>query len=70
MALIHKDDLIAEMLVDTDLSITEIASAVGYSSPANIAKYFRKEKKIGKLSFYLLFYLSIRTKEIHFFISC
>ena len=37
-------DQVARLLVETNLSISEIASVLGYSSAAHIARYFREEK--------------------------
>ena len=35
-------DLAAEMLEDTDLTLAEIATALGYSAPSNFARAFER----------------------------
>ena len=42
---------IARMLVETDLSISQIASAFGFSGVAHIARYFRREKSMSPLEY-------------------
>jgi len=39
------------MLVETDLSISRIASALGYYNVENIGRYFRREKGMGPLAY-------------------
>ena len=41
-----RTDKIAQMLIETDLSITQIALAFGFSSSAHIGRYFKEEKSI------------------------
>jgi LacI family transcriptional regulator len=42
-----RTDLVAQMLVETNLSISKIAFALGYTSVENIARYFRHEKAVS-----------------------
>jgi LacI family transcriptional regulator len=39
-----RTDKIAQMLIETNLSITQIALAFGFSSPSHIGRYFKQEK--------------------------
>lgn len=41
-----RTDKIAQMLIETNLSITQIALAMGFSSSAHIGRYFKEEKGI------------------------
>jgi LacI family transcriptional regulator len=42
-----RSEQIGQMLVETDLSITEIAYATGFKNVEHIARYFKKEKKMS-----------------------
>jgi LacI family transcriptional regulator len=42
-------DLVAKMLVETNLSVSQIALKLGYSGAENIARYFRQEKGISPI---------------------
>jgi len=42
---------IARMLVETDLSVSQIASAFGFSGVAHVARYFRREKSMSPLKY-------------------
>jgi LacI family transcriptional regulator len=44
-------DLIAQMLVETDLPVSDIAEALGYENLQHIARYFRKEKQMSLVAF-------------------
>jgi LacI family transcriptional regulator len=44
-------DLIAQMLMETDLPVTDIAGALGYENLQHIARYFRKEKHMSLMAF-------------------
>jgi LacI family transcriptional regulator len=44
-------DLIAQMLMETDLPISHIAGALGYENLQHIARYFRKGKNMSLMAF-------------------
>ena len=44
-------DLIARMLVETNLSILQISLALGYTSEAHIARYFHQQKGMSLLAY-------------------
>jgi LacI family transcriptional regulator len=44
-------DLISQMLVETDLPVSDIARALGYENLQHIARYFRKEKHMSLVAF-------------------
>ncbi len=44
-------DLIARMLIETDLPVSHIAEALGYENLQHIARYFRKEKNLSLVSY-------------------
>lgn len=44
-------DLIAQMLMETDLPVADIAGALGYENLQHIARYFRKEKHMSLMAF-------------------
>ncbi len=44
-------DRIADLLIHSNLSIQEIASAIGFSDPSHISRYFRASRGIGPLAF-------------------
>ncbi len=44
-------DLIAQMLMETDLPVSDIARALGYENLQHIARYFRREKKMSLVAF-------------------
>jgi LacI family transcriptional regulator len=44
-------DLISQMLVETDLPVSDIARARGYENLQHIARYFRKEKHMSLVAF-------------------
>jgi len=44
-------DLIARMLLETDLPVSHIASALGYDNLQHIARYFRQEKNLSLVAF-------------------
>jgi LacI family transcriptional regulator len=44
-------DLIARMLLETDLPVSHIAEALGYENLQHIARYFRKEKNLSLVAF-------------------
>jgi LacI family transcriptional regulator len=44
-------DLIAQMLMETDLPVSHIAGALGYENLQHIARYFRKEKQMSLMAF-------------------
>jgi LacI family transcriptional regulator len=44
-------DLIAQMLMETDLPVSDIAGALGYENLQHIARYFRKEKHMSLMAF-------------------
>jgi len=44
-------DLIAQMLMETDLPVSDIATALGYENLQHIARYFRKEKHMSLVAF-------------------
>jgi LacI family transcriptional regulator len=44
-------DLFAQMLIDTDMSITQIALALGHSGTENIARYFHQAKGMSPLEY-------------------
>jgi LacI family transcriptional regulator len=54
---VHKElkrartEQITQMLVKTNLSVSEIASVLGYPSATHIARYFRQEKGVGLLAY-------------------
>ncbi len=43
--------LIAQMLVETDLPVSDIAGALGYENVQHVARYFRKEKNMSLVAF-------------------
>jgi LacI family transcriptional regulator len=44
-------ELVTRMLIETSLSIAQIASNLGYTSVAHIARYFRREKGMSLLEY-------------------
>jgi LacI family transcriptional regulator len=44
-------DLIARMLLETDLPVSHIAGALGYDNLQHIARYFRREKNLSLAAF-------------------
>ena len=44
-------DLIAQMLMETDLPVSHIAGALGYENLQHIARYFRREKHMSLMTF-------------------
>ena len=44
-------DLIARMLVETELPVSHIAEALGYENLQHIARYFRKEKNMSLVAY-------------------
>lgn len=44
-------DLIARMLVETDLPVSHIAEALGYENLQHIARYFRQEKNLSLVAY-------------------
>jgi LacI family transcriptional regulator len=48
-------DQVARMLVETNLSVSQIALALGYSGVENIARYFRSEKGMSPLAYRKLY---------------
>ncbi len=44
-------DLISQMLVETDLSISEIASSLGYDNSNHIARYFKQKMGISPVDY-------------------
>lgn len=44
-------ETVAQMLVETDLSISQIALTLGYPDVKNIARYFRREKEMSLLAY-------------------
>ena len=44
-------DLIAQMLMETDLPVSDIARALGYENLQHVARYFRKEKHMSLVAF-------------------
>ena len=44
-------DLISQMLLETDLSVSEIAFGLGYDSANHIARYFRQKMGISPLDY-------------------
>ncbi len=44
-------DLIARMLIETDLPVSHIAEALGYENLQHIARYFRKEKNLSLVAY-------------------
>ena len=44
-------DLIARMLIETDLPVSQIAEALGYENLQHIARYFRKEKSMSLVAY-------------------
>jgi LacI family transcriptional regulator len=48
-------DRIVKLLLETNLSISQIASTLGYSSENNISRFFRKEKKMSLLNYRKLY---------------
>jgi len=44
-------DLIAQMLMETDLPVADIAGALGYENLQHIARYFRGEKHMSLMAF-------------------
>jgi LacI family transcriptional regulator len=47
----YRAGLIAKMLVETDLSISQITSKLGYDTPANFSRFFLKQKKMSPLAY-------------------
>lgn len=48
-------DVIARMLVETDLPVSHIAEALGYENLQHIARYFRKEKNLSLVAYRKLY---------------
>jgi LacI family transcriptional regulator len=48
-------DQVARMLVETNLSVSQIALALGYAGVENIARYFRSEKGMSPLAYRKLY---------------
>jgi LacI family transcriptional regulator len=46
-----RTDQITQMLMETNLSVSQIASTLGYLSATHIARYFRQEKGISPLAY-------------------
>ncbi len=44
-------DLIAQMLIETDLPVSDIAATLGYENVQHIARYFRREKDLSLVAF-------------------
>jgi LacI family transcriptional regulator len=44
-------ELVTRMLIETNLSVTQIASTLGYISVAHIGRYFRREKGMSLLEY-------------------
>jgi LacI family transcriptional regulator len=44
-------DLIAQMLMETDLPVSDIAGVLGYENLQHIARYFRREKHMSLMAF-------------------
>ena len=44
-------DLIARMLVETELPVSHIAEALGFENLQHIARYFRKEKNLSLVAY-------------------
>jgi LacI family transcriptional regulator len=44
-------DLISQMLIETDLSISDIASNLGYDNTNHIARYFKQKMGISPLEY-------------------
>jgi LacI family transcriptional regulator len=44
-------DLICQMLIETDLSISDIALSLGYDNTNHIARYFRQKMKMSPLDY-------------------
>ncbi len=44
-------ELVTRMLIETNLSVTQIALALGYTSVAHIGRYFRREKGMSLLEY-------------------
>ena len=44
-------DLISQMLIETDLSISDIALSLGYDNTNHIARYFRQKMGISPLKY-------------------
>lgn len=44
-------ELVTRMLIETNLSVTQIASNLGYTSVAHIGRYFRREKGMSLLEY-------------------
>jgi LacI family transcriptional regulator len=42
-------ELVTRMLIETSLSVTQIASSLGYTSVAHIGRYFRREGNCRKM---------------------
>lgn len=42
---------VSRMLMETNLSVSQIAKAIGYSNSENITRYFRREKGISPLTY-------------------
>jgi LacI family transcriptional regulator len=46
-----KIEQISRWLIDTDMTVSQIAYKFGFSSPYNVTRYFRKHKDISPLAF-------------------
>ena len=44
-------ELVTRMLIETNLSVTQIASSLGYTGVAHIGRYFRREKGVSLLEY-------------------
>jgi AraC-like DNA-binding protein len=44
-------ELIARMLIETDLPVSHIAEALGYENLQHIARYFRQEKNLSLVAY-------------------
>ena len=44
-------DMIAQMLIETELSVSEIASSLKFANIEHISRYFRREKGMGLREF-------------------
>jgi LacI family transcriptional regulator len=46
-----RTDAAARMLVETEMSIAQIAEKLGYTETAHLSRYFHKEKGISPIAF-------------------
>lgn len=44
-------DLMAELLIETNLSVSKIAMMLGHNSPENICRYFKSQRKMSPVQF-------------------